>query len=99
MSISRCDFQVPPSGIGSIWIVVGVRGAYSRSTVSGIKTALKGVPTKLILSKWVALAQRRLSAPLIAQESTMLKLIPITKPGVPGFSYALARTDADETAV
>jgi hypothetical protein len=29
----------------------------------------------------------------------MLKLIPITKPGVPGFSYALARTDADEMAV
>ena len=29
----------------------------------------------------------------------MLKVIPITKAGVPGFSYALARTDADETAV
>jgi hypothetical protein len=29
----------------------------------------------------------------------MLKIIPITKPGVPGFSYALAMTDAAETAV
>jgi hypothetical protein len=29
----------------------------------------------------------------------MLKIIPITKPGVPGFSYAPARTDTDETAV
>jgi hypothetical protein len=34
----------------------------------------------------------------IAQESTMLRFIPITKPGVPGFSYAVARTDTDETA-
>jgi hypothetical protein len=29
----------------------------------------------------------------------MLKIIPITKPGTPGLSYALARTDADELAV
>jgi hypothetical protein len=26
----------------------------------------------------------------------MLKIIPLTKPGVPGLSYTLARTDADE---
>jgi hypothetical protein len=29
----------------------------------------------------------------------MLKIIPISKPGTVGFSYALARTDADEAAV
>jgi hypothetical protein len=29
----------------------------------------------------------------------MLKLIPISKPGVPGVSYAVARTDVDEAAV
>ena len=29
----------------------------------------------------------------------MLRFIPITKPGVPGFSYAVARTDIDESAV
>lgn len=29
----------------------------------------------------------------------MLRFIPISKPGAPGVSYAVARTDADETAV
>jgi hypothetical protein len=29
----------------------------------------------------------------------MLKVIPITKPGVTGMSHAIARTDADEAAV
>ena len=29
----------------------------------------------------------------------MLKIIPISKPGTAGFSYALARTDANEAAV
>jgi hypothetical protein len=60
---------------------------------------LNAAPFGSILAERVALAQRRLSAPRIAQESTMLKFIPITKPGVPGFSFAVARTDADETAV
>jgi hypothetical protein len=65
----------------------------------GIPDSLKAAPTAPILYKRVALAHRRLSAPRIAQERTMLKVIPITKPGAPGFSYALARTDADEMAV
>lgn len=47
----------------------------------------------------VALAQRRLQLPELLEESTMLEIVPISKPGTAGFSYALAINDAVETTV
>jgi hypothetical protein len=37
--------------------------------------------------------------PELLKRAAMLKVIPITEPGVAGFSYAIAKTDADETVV